>query len=174
MFSLICARTNCWVNNREAGDLRRHRAQWDVILMQTLTWRRVFSWNVSSWKTRHNYPKQSISSLLMTWWHMATGCSPDIYSVPLEYFDLSTRKVVKEINTLQWRHNERHDVSNHRRLDCLLNLRFRRSSKKTSKLRVTDLFEGISPVTGRFPSQRPVTRRMFPFGDAIMTISGRH
>ena len=26
MFSLICASINSWVNNREAGDLRRHRA----------------------------------------------------------------------------------------------------------------------------------------------------
>ena len=33
MFSLICARTNGWVNNREAGDLRRHRAHYDVIVM---------------------------------------------------------------------------------------------------------------------------------------------
>ena len=33
MFSLICARINCWVNNREAGDLRRHRAHYDVIVM---------------------------------------------------------------------------------------------------------------------------------------------
>ena len=33
MFSLICARINCWVNNREAGDLRCHRAHYDVIVM---------------------------------------------------------------------------------------------------------------------------------------------
>ena len=33
MFSLICARINCWVNNREAGDLRRHRTHYDVIVM---------------------------------------------------------------------------------------------------------------------------------------------
>ena len=33
MFSLICARTNGWVNNGEAGDLRRHRAHCDVIAM---------------------------------------------------------------------------------------------------------------------------------------------
>ena len=33
MFSLIFARINAWVNNREAGDLRRHRAHYDVILM---------------------------------------------------------------------------------------------------------------------------------------------
>ena len=35
MFSLICAYINSWVNNREAGDLGRHRAHYDVILMST-------------------------------------------------------------------------------------------------------------------------------------------
>ena len=34
MFSLICARTNRWVNNGEAGDLRRHRTHYDVIVMR--------------------------------------------------------------------------------------------------------------------------------------------
>ena len=33
MFSLIYARMNGWVNNREAGDLRRHRADYDVTVM---------------------------------------------------------------------------------------------------------------------------------------------
>ena len=33
MFSLISAWTNDWANNRGAGDLRRHRAHYDVILM---------------------------------------------------------------------------------------------------------------------------------------------
>ena len=33
MFSLICAWINGWVNNREAGNLRRHRAHYDVIVM---------------------------------------------------------------------------------------------------------------------------------------------
>ena len=32
-FSLICAWINGWVNNRETGDLRRHRAHNDVIVM---------------------------------------------------------------------------------------------------------------------------------------------
>ena len=31
-FSLICAWINGWVNNREDGDLRRHRANYDVIV----------------------------------------------------------------------------------------------------------------------------------------------
>ena len=33
MFSLIFAWTNRWVNNRDAGDLRRHRAHYDVTVM---------------------------------------------------------------------------------------------------------------------------------------------
>ena len=37
MFSLICAWINAWVNNREAGDLRRHRGHYDVIVM--MMWR---------------------------------------------------------------------------------------------------------------------------------------
>ena len=33
MFSLICVWINDWVNNREAGDLRRYRAHYDVSVM---------------------------------------------------------------------------------------------------------------------------------------------
>ena len=33
MFSLICAWINRWVNNREAGDFKCHRAHYDVIAM---------------------------------------------------------------------------------------------------------------------------------------------
>ena len=34
MFSLICVWINGWVNNREAGDLRRYREHYDVTLMR--------------------------------------------------------------------------------------------------------------------------------------------
>ena len=37
MFSLICVRINGWVNNREAGDLRRHLAHYDVSVMSMNT-----------------------------------------------------------------------------------------------------------------------------------------
>ena len=56
--------------------------------------------------------------------------------------------------TLQWRHNERNDVSNHRHIDCLFNRLFRRRSKKTSELRVNGICEGNSPVISPFPTQR--------------------
>ena len=34
MFTLICARINGWVNNRETGDLRRYRGHYDVTVMK--------------------------------------------------------------------------------------------------------------------------------------------
>ena len=49
---------------------------------------------------------------------------------------------------------ERDGVSNHQPHDCLLNRLFRRRSKKTSKLCVTGLCAGNSPLTGEFPAQR--------------------
>ena len=55
---------------------------------------------------------------------------------------------------LQWRHDGCNGVSNHQRLDCLLNRFLRRGSKKTPKTRVTGLCAGNSPVTGEFPAQK--------------------
>ena len=47
MFSMICSLTcliNGWVNNREAGDLRRHLAHYDVIVMCTVTIYMYLQW----------------------------------------------------------------------------------------------------------------------------------
>ena len=68
---------------------------------------------------------------------------------------LSRPKCVKQSLTigsdaLQWRHNGCDGVSNHQPHDCLLNRLFGRRSKKTSKLRVTGLCVGNTPVTGEF------------------------
>ena len=49
-------------------------------------------------------------------------------------------------------------------------LKRHRTSNKTSKLRVTGLCEGNSPVTGEFPAQMAGTRKMFPFDDVILEI----
>ena len=38
MFPLICAWIKVWVNNRQAVDLRRHRAHYDVIVMTSPLW----------------------------------------------------------------------------------------------------------------------------------------
>ena len=55
MFSFICVWINGWVNNREAGDLRRHRTRYDVIVMvlqAILTYHRADSrFAPSQWET---------------------------------------------------------------------------------------------------------------------------
>ena len=95
MFTLICARINGWVNTREAGDLRRYRPHYDVIVMMICLPPKV----------------------------------PSIV-ICLVFFSEAT---------LQWRHNERDGVSNHQRIDCLLNSLFERRWKNTSKFCVVGL-----------------------------------
>ena len=72
------------------------------------------------------------------------------------------------VKTLLWRHNACDAVSNHRRVDCLLNLLFRRRSKNTSKLRVAGLLKGSPTVTGAFPLQRTSNAEMFSFNNVFM------
>ena len=79
------------------------------------------------------------------------------YDVNLNTLSNKQQSVLWDVMTLislEWRHNERHGFSNHRRLHCLLSCWFRRRSKKAPKLRVTGLCAGNSPVTGEFPAQK--------------------
>ena len=71
--------------------------------------------------------------------------------------------------TLQWRHNGLDGVSNHQPHHCLLSRLFGRGPKKTSKLPVTGHCAGNSPGTGDSPHKWPVTRKMFPSDDVVMT-----
>ena len=82
------------------------------------------------------------------------GCSMVCSSVCTSSNFISDTTQDSNYNSLQWRHNGRDSVSNHQSHDCLLDSLFRRRSKKTSKLRVTGLCAGNSPVTGEFPAQR--------------------
>ena len=54
MFSLICARINGLVNNGEAGDLIRHRAHYDVIVM--LQYERSSCWRIYNTERRTDAP----------------------------------------------------------------------------------------------------------------------
>ena len=57
------------------------------------------------------------------------------YPRELEYLCASSTNH-ETYTSLPWRHNEGGGVPNHRALDCLLNLLFRRRSKKISELRI--------------------------------------
>ena len=71
------------------------------------------------------------------------------------FFDLRLNKRLSKQwwGSLRWRHNGCDSVSNHQHRECLLRRLIRRTSKKTSKLRVTGLCAGNSPETGEFPAQ---------------------
>ena len=68
--------------------------------------------------------------------------------------------------SLHSRHYDHNGVSNQQPHGCLLNRLFGRRSTKTSKLRVTGLCAGNSPVSS--PHKGPGTRKMFLFDDVIM------
>ena len=74
------------------------------------------------------------------------------------YLDQSKSKILFKmwiyLLSLQWRHNEHDGISDDQPHDSLLNCLFMRRSMKTSKLHVTGLCAGNSPVTGEFPAQR--------------------
>ena len=74
MFSLMCARINGWVNNREAGDLRRYRHHYDVIVMEYPGIERVLIFHEEvfqlSWST--NDENAGMSSL---WRHVSVTAS---------------------------------------------------------------------------------------------------
>ena len=153
MFSLMPARRNAWENSPHACELRLHGAHCDVTVMHL----------INSLRPEDVYTRQLTTSSF----HMMACClfgGKPLHETSWLAIDWDTRKK----KTLQWRNNERDGVSNNRRLDCLLNRLFRRRSKKTSKLRVTGLCEGIHKWPVDCTHKGSVTRKMVPFDDIIM------
>ena len=61
-FSLICAWINSWVNKREDGDWRRHRAHYDVTVMSTIIIQTLISAGLEDY--RLHVSLRSIPSIL--------------------------------------------------------------------------------------------------------------
>ena len=70
---------------------------------------------------------------------------------------------------LQWRHNELDGVSYHQPCDCLPNRLFRCRSKKHQSSASLVFVWGIHRWPVNSPHKWPVTRKMFPFDDVIMS-----
>ena len=85
------------------------------------------------------------------YWKLSISISPHIHVPWNEYVSVNTQPPDPSY-ALHWRNTDRDGVSNHRRLDCLLNRLYGRRSKKTSTLRVTGLCEGNPSVTDVLPS----------------------
>ena len=89
----------------------------------------------------------------------SNSLSPGRCGCDFKYVDFKHKlglisRIFKETLLLPWRRNERDCVSNHQPFDCLLNCLFGHRLNNTSKLSVTALCEGNSPVTGEFPAQK--------------------
>ena len=75
MFSLICAWINGWVNNGEAGDLRRHRTHYEVTVM------------CCKYHTLHNDTLTPASHLLA--WQLRVYCTPTSLDYRLQWRHMS-------------------------------------------------------------------------------------
>ena len=114
--------------------------------------------------TRKMFP---FDNVIMHFWCLTTKCSKPCFLIePLQqegicehgWMWIETAVVINRFDEMKASHYRdviMSVISNHRRLDCLLNRLFKHRSKKTLKLRVTGLCEGNSPVTDEFPTQRP-------------------
>ena len=69
MFSLICLWINGCVNSREAGDLRRHRAQYDVTVMFFGGWNAIYMLhNIFILRYGHSHVKAMFAYGLVPIW----------------------------------------------------------------------------------------------------------
>ena len=150
MFSLICVWINDWINNRQPGNLRRHRDHYDVtVVCEMIKWYDIGEQCVDNSENGENTRTEEIDSLMLPWLML----KPELL-LPLCRADIST---------LQWPHNERDGVSNHPCPDCLLKRLFGCRSKKISTLSVTGLCVWNSPVIGEFPAQRDSNAEIVSF-----------
>ena len=168
-----------------------------IFLIETAPW--AFAWNFKSspcnfveflWtfpgiskELEITFPVHISLVSLWFWTEMCAHCPKyHINSVKFHakchgsvYFVDDISKCWISLVSLQWHHNRHDFVSNHRRLDCVLNRLYRRRSKKASDLRVTgplpaSFVRGIHRWPLNSPYRGPVTRKIFPFGDVIMII----
>ena len=89
MFSLICVWINDWVNNCEAGDLRRYRAHYDVIVMSSLDLQwvtkpllesmRAYFWS-DPWKPQWNVNKNTTKFMCENWLKISSATYQPFFS----------------------------------------------------------------------------------------------
>ena len=84
-----------------------------------------------------------------------------------------TVRVWHKIQTLLWRHNEPDCVSNHQPHDCLLNRLSGTDQRKHQSSASLAFVRGIHRRPVNSPHKWPVTRKMFPFDDVIMSFTYR-
>ena len=86
MFSLICVWINGWVNNREAGNLRRYRSRYDVIVMRdSLT---SYPLNLTDHKSVSLKKIPHNSTKMGSTWGRKDPCGPHVVPMKLAIWDI--------------------------------------------------------------------------------------
>ena len=119
MFSLICAQINRWVNNCEAGDLRRYRAHYEVIVMnpEKYGWKPQVS-NNKAQITWWRYQIETFSTLLAIYEEtpLVSGGFPSQRPVMLNFhifFDLSLNQRLRKQLRCRWFEMPSHSLWRH-------------------------------------------------------------
>ena len=169
MISLICAWTNGWSNNRDAGDLRRYGAHYCVTVMTTLeiieSGLAVYYWCNSCkllWHDRH-FASTVTTSVIVIHGSSTASLAGDVllwnHSAPDDAIHSS------DVTPASW---------------CLKTPATRvfvpqpiqtHSNGDTPKLRVSGFLWGEPPAPGGFPHKEPLMREKSPCHDVIMKIA---
>ena len=100
MFSLTCSRINAWVNNHEAGDLRRRRAHYEVIVITAKPEQSSQKWHLlmvcrTAWDMCYNFANMyntSSKKLLQTTTQPHTGVFANVQNSYQNDFDSPNRQ----------------------------------------------------------------------------------
>ena len=172
-FFFICAWINGWVRNRDAGDLRRHRAHSDVIVMVVRPPGRE-KWLLWKWRLWAMRESQCEISRLSPSKSPAIRVIPNIapyFHWPVAYSVCNTKwQICRNITRVGSSPYHRILFINETPFIVMITLIkdepwlwWRHQMEAFSALLA--LCAGNSPVTGEFPAQRPVTRSFDVFFD---------
>ena len=103
MFSFICVWINGWINNREAGDLRRHRVHYDVIVMSTSpcdhhSWHRFRKVTMSASSAGVNFDQMKFS-----WKYLTQGYSFNV--CPASHISANAHKLKQRSDYVTLHHH---------------------------------------------------------------------
>ena len=161
MFSLICVWINIWVNNREAGDLRCHRAHYNVAVMwnQQVSCHNKAQQARSVWWLRKRNPQQSQNSARVPVDHifLIKDRAAHLIFKPLQACDNREFNDQDKTSRIGYQDQKtmhitmishaRHGVTNHQQLDFLFNSLTELVTREKWKLHISGTGRN-PPVTG--------------------------
>ena len=147
IFSLICTWMDGWVNNRNVGDLRRHRTHYYVTVMMVF-----MGFHVEITRSGVQKYRVKVMTSWVKWYFFAHTCAKREH-----YDDVKMGVIGSQITSLTIVYSTVYSGADQSKHQSSASLAF-----------VWGIHRG--PVNS--PHKWPVTRKMFPFDDVIMKFDG--